>query len=66
MSLKNNDDINRNAIVAEFLRVLEYFELLMFMTTNRPDDIDDAIVQRCAAIIRYETAPLDLREIIHP
>src|SRR5690606_16988524 len=25
-----------------------------FMTTNRTDDIDDAIISRCIAIIKYE------------
>lgn len=49
------DDLNQNAIVAEFLRTLEYFDGLMFMTTNRPDDIDDAIISRAAAIINYHT-----------
>jgi hypothetical protein len=43
----------KNAIVAVFLRTLEYFGGLMFMTTNRSDDIDDAIISRCAAIIEY-------------
>jgi len=47
------DDINKNAVVAEFLRTLEYFDGLMFMTTNRPDDIDEAIISRCVAIIHY-------------
>lgn len=49
-------NIEQNAIVAEFLRALEYFSGLLFLTTNRPNDIDDAIVPRCAAIIEY-TAP---------
>ena len=47
-------NVEQNAIVAEFLRVLESFSGLMFMTTNRPDDIDEAIISRCAAIIHYE------------
>lgn len=46
-------DLVQNAIVAVFLRTLEYFDGLMFMTTNRSDDIDDAIISRCAAIIDY-------------
>lgn len=50
---QRGDNLNQNAIVAEFLRTLEYFEGLMFMTTNRPDDIDDAIISRAAAIITY-------------
>lgn len=51
---KRGASIEQNAIVAEFLRALEYFDGLLFMTTNRPDDIDEAIISRCAAIIDYE------------
>ena len=51
---QRGDNIEQNAIVAEFLRTMEYFGGLMFMTTNRPDSIDDAILSRCAAVIGYE------------
>ncbi|MDR5170193.1 AAA family ATPase, partial [Methylobacillus flagellatus] len=51
--MQRASNIEQNAIVAEFLRTLEYFDGLLFMTTNRPDDIDDAIISRCAAIIDY-------------
>lgn len=51
--VKRGNSIEQNAIVAEFLKILEYFDGLLFMTTNRPNDIDDAIVSRCAAIIDY-------------
>lgn len=51
--VQRGDNIEQNAIVAEFLRTLEYFDGLLFMTTNRPNDIDEAIVSRCAAIIGY-------------
>lgn len=46
-------DITQNAIVAEFLRTMEYFDGLMFMTTNLAANIDEAILSRCAAIIDY-------------
>lgn len=52
--LERGRDVVQNAIVAEFLRTLEYFDGLLFMTTNRPLDIDDAIISRCAAIIDYQ------------
>ena len=45
--------LSRSVAEAEFLRTLEYFDGLLFMTTNRPDDIDEAIISRCAAIIDY-------------
>ncbi|WP_410950881.1 AAA family ATPase [Pseudomonas sp. S1(2024)] len=47
------NDLEHNAVVASFLRNLEYFSGLLFMTTNRPDDVDQAIVSRCVAHIRY-------------
>lgn len=51
---QRDNDLQHNAIVAEFLRTLEYFSGLLFMTTNRTDDIDDAILSRCIAVIKYE------------
>ncbi len=48
------NDIEHNAVVASFLRTLEYFHGLLFMTTNRTQDVDDAIASRCIAIIQYE------------
>ncbi len=52
-----DNDLQHNAIVAEFLRTLEYFSGLLFMTTNRMNDVDDAILSRCIAIIKYEVPP---------
>ena len=51
--VQRGNNIEQNAIVAEFLRTLEYFNGLLFMTTNRANDIDEAIISRCAAIIDY-------------
>lgn len=51
--VQRGNNIEQNAIVAEFLRTLEYFDGLLFMTTNRAQDIDEAIISRCAAIIDY-------------
>ena len=48
------DDVQQNAIVGAFLRVLEYASCILFMTTNRPEDVDDAIASRCIARLRYE------------
>ena len=56
---QRDNDLEHNAIVAEFLRTLEYFNGLLFMTTNRIDDVDDAILSRCIATIKYETPPRD-------
>ncbi|MBI5927342.1 MAG: ATP-binding protein [Aquabacterium sp.] len=61
---KRSDDITANAVVGVFLRVLEYFDGLLFLTTNRIDDIDEAIVSRCIALIRYHAPDLAARERI--
>ncbi|QXP89720.1 AAA family ATPase [Methylococcus capsulatus] len=50
---RRDDDITMNAVVGVFLRVLEYFNGLLFLTTNRVDDIDEAIVSRCIALIKF-------------
>lgn len=55
---ERGDDIEQNAIVGVFLRVLEYYRGLLFLTTNRGDKMDDAIMSRCVAHVRY-AAPGD-------
>jgi ribosomal protein S8 len=52
---KRDNSIHHNAIVAAFLRKLEYFSGFLFMTTNRTNDVDEAIISRSSAILRYET-----------
>jgi hypothetical protein len=47
-------DMQQNAIVGVFLRVLEYQDSVLFLTTNRPDDVDDAIASRCVARLDYK------------
>ena len=47
-------DIDQNAIVGVFLRVLEYYRGVLFMTTNRGTSVDDAIISRTTARFEYE------------
>lgn len=49
------NDMQQNAVVGVFLRVLEYQDTVLFLTTNRPDDVDDAIASRCIARLSYDT-----------
>ena len=51
---RRDDNIAANAVVGVFLRVLEYFNGLLFLTTNRVEDIDEAVISRCIAMIRYQ------------
>ncbi len=58
---RRDDNLTMNAVVGVFLRVLEYFNGLLFMTSNRLDDIDEAIISRCIAMIRYQSPNVDER-----
>jgi hypothetical protein len=51
---KRANDLEQNAIVGIWLRLLEYFNGIMFLTTNIHDQIDDAILSRCSSHIKYE------------
>ena len=56
---ERGNNLIQNAIVGVFLRVLEYHSSLMFLTTNRPEIVDDAIASRCIARIDYKYPSLD-------
>lgn len=61
---KRGQDMQQNAIVGTFLRLLEYFNGLMFLTTNRHDIVDTAILSRVTAHFRYEIPNTDIRKQI--
>ena len=46
-------DIHRNALVSIFLRLLEYFHGILFLTTNRVETFDDAFQSRIHVALRY-------------
>lgn len=57
---RRGGDLIQNAIVGVFLRVLEYqTKTVLFLTTNRPEDVDDAIASRCIARLTYSLPTFD-------
>lgn len=62
--MRRGENLDLNAVCGVFLRVMEYYDGVMFLTTNRLDDIDDAILSRCLAIIRFELPGLVERKRI--
>ncbi|KAF2207020.1 hypothetical protein CERZMDRAFT_115477 [Cercospora zeae-maydis SCOH1-5] len=57
-------DIHRNALVSIFLRLLEYFQGILFLTTNRVETFDDAFQSRIHVALRYdELTPKARKEI---
>lgn len=53
-SRMSTGDPNRNALVSVLLRVLEYYEGIMILTTNRITSLDIAVQSRIHLVIRYE------------
>jgi SpoVK/Ycf46/Vps4 family AAA+-type ATPase len=46
-------DMKRNALVSIFLRVLEYYQGILFLTTNRVDTFDDAFKSRIHVPLKF-------------
>lgn len=61
---ERGSDVGQNAIVGVFLRLLEYYNGILFMNTNREEVIDDAILSRATAHVKYENpSPQNLVKI---
>jgi len=50
-------DMERNALVSIFLRVLEYYQGMLFLTSNRVDTFDDAFKSRIHVPLKYSDLP---------
>ncbi|KAG7293611.1 hypothetical protein NEMBOFW57_003665 [Staphylotrichum longicolle] len=57
-------DLHRNAMVSVFLRVLEYYGGILFLTTNRVTTFDDAFKSRIHIPIRYTDLTVESRKTI--
>lgn len=51
---RTSENLARNAVVAVFLRLLEYFGGLLFMTTNRGDNLDEAFLSRVTLALHFK------------
>ncbi|TGJ83182.1 hypothetical protein E0Z10_g5584 [Xylaria hypoxylon] len=54
-------DLRRNSIVSIFLRAMEYFQGILFLTTNRVGHFDEAFMSRIHVSIGYELLDEDAR-----
>lgn len=64
LEARSNHDLHRNQIVSIFLRTLEYYEGIMFMTTNRVSNIDAAFNSRIHVSLEYpDLTPSSRRQI---
>jgi SpoVK/Ycf46/Vps4 family AAA+-type ATPase len=53
MERRSSKDLGRNSLVAAFLRALEFFKGVLFLTTNRVGQFDDAFISRIHVQINY-------------
>jgi hypothetical protein len=54
LEMRAPNDPTRNGLVSVFLRKLEYYEGILFLTTNRMAQFDRAILSRIHLLLRYE------------
>ena len=59
---KRGNDIVRNSLCAVFLRLLEYHQGVMFLTTNRVKEFDPAFYSRISIALRYGNLQAEARE----
>jgi SpoVK/Ycf46/Vps4 family AAA+-type ATPase len=63
LSQRSHDHLH-NSLVSVFLRKLEYYEGIMFLTTNRLKDFDEAILSRLHLTLKYSSLSTDTKKAI--
>ncbi|KAI8300657.1 hypothetical protein K4K59_001436 [Colletotrichum sp. SAR11_240] len=61
---RSQDNIARNALVSVFLRVMEYYEGILFLTTNKVGSFDEAFKSRMSLALYYPPLTQDQTEKI--
>ncbi|PGH19285.1 hypothetical protein AJ80_04038 [Polytolypa hystricis UAMH7299] len=64
LTQRSSEHIHRNRLVATFLQKLEYFEGILFLTTNQPNGLDTAILNRVHLSLKYSDLGNDARKDI--
>jgi hypothetical protein len=61
---ERNENLERSAIVGVFLRLLDYYPGMLFLTTNRRDVIDKAFQSRITLALDYPDLDEEARETV--
>jgi adenylate kinase family enzyme len=64
METRKDNDVNRNAMVCIFLRLLERYQGVMFLTTNRADTLDNAFKSRISIHVPFTELTPEVRKQI--
>ncbi|KAF4465891.1 ATPase [Fusarium albosuccineum] len=62
MERRSTKDLTRNSLVAGFLRALEFYDGILFLTTNRVGAFDDAFISRIHIQLYYPEFTDDQRQ----
>lgn len=65
LAKRNKTDLRRNAVTSVFLRSLEYYAGILFLTTNRVGGIDPAFKSRVHLTLYYPRLDLDATLKLH-
>lgn len=68
---RNLEDLQRNALVSVFLRMLEYYEVILILTSNRVGTFDEAFKSRIQLATQisgfgFTTALLYMAKLLRP
>ncbi|KAJ2985633.1 hypothetical protein NUW58_g5428 [Xylaria curta] len=64
LAARSKSDFIRNGLVSVFLRVLEYYAGILFLTTNRVGDFDEAFASRIHISLYYPHLDIESTEAI--
>ncbi len=64
MEQRSVHDLDRNAMVAIFLRQLEYYQGILFLTTNRVKVFDEAFQSRIHISLHYQDLSVEAKRQI--
>jgi hypothetical protein len=61
---QRGNDLERSAIVGGFLRLLDYYRGILFLTSNRPEVLDHAVLSRVMLKLHYPDLDAPARAVI--
>ncbi len=61
---QRGEDLERSAIVGSFLRLLDYYQGILFLTTNRAEVLDHAVLSRVMLKMEYPDLDQGARTVI--
>lgn len=61
---RSHHDLARNALVSIFLRLLEYYQGILFLTTNRVRTFDEAFQSRIHVALKYDELEAGARKSV--